>query len=148
MKGRSEGTISRRPEPSILLKNLFYQKRYLQGSEFKNYAASTRKPLYELIQKVKAFLVSNFHQYNSKLPYIITVVVALVFVIGGIHVFIELTGGLKDELLPQYDQAITDYVISFRTPALTKYFIFITNIGYLYGYLIVLAISAFISYFF
>ncbi|KJJ38249.1 phosphatase PAP2 family protein [Aequorivita vladivostokensis] len=107
-----------------------------------------RKTLYELIQKVKAFLVRNFHQYNSKLPYIITVIVALIIVIGGINLFIELTDELKDELLPQYDQAITDYVISFRTAALTKYFIFITNIGDLYGYLIVLAISSFISYFF
>ncbi|MAB57784.1 MAG: phosphatidic acid phosphatase [Aequorivita sp.] len=107
-----------------------------------------RKTLYELIQKVKAFLVRNFHQYNSKLPYIITVVVALIIVIGGINLFIELTDELKDELLPQYDQAITDYVISFRTAGLTKYFIFITNIGDLYGYLIVLAISSFISYFF
>ena len=107
-----------------------------------------RKTLYELIQKVKAFLVRNFHQYNSKLPYIITVIVALIIVIGGINLFIELTDELKDELLPQYDQAITDYVISFRTAALTKYFIFFTNIGDLYGYLIVLAISSFISYFF
>mgnify|MGYP003126507646 FL=1 len=107
-----------------------------------------RKTLYELIQKVKAFLVRNFHQYNSKLPYILTVVVALIIVIGGINLFIELTDELKDELLPQYDQAITDYVISFRTAGLTKYFIFITNIGDLYGYLIVLAISSFISYFF
>ena len=65
-----------------------------------------RKTLYELIQKVKAFLVRNFHQYNSKLPYIITVVVALIIVIGGINLFIELTDELKDELLPQYDQAI------------------------------------------
>lgn len=103
--------------------------------------------LLELIQKVKAILIRNFHQYNSKLPYIITVLVALIIVIGGINLFIELTEELKDQLLPQYDQAITDYVISFRNPALTKYFIFMTNVGDLYGYLIVVAISGIISYF-
>lgn len=106
-----------------------------------------KKTLLTLIQRLKAFLIRNFHQYNSKLPYIITVVVALIIVIGGINLFIELTEELKDNLLPQYDQAITDYIISFRNPALTKYFIFITNVGDFYGYLIVLAISSVISFF-
>ncbi|SRX75337.1 phosphatase PAP2 family protein [Aequorivita antarctica] len=106
-----------------------------------------KKTLLTLIQRLKAFLIRNFHQYNSKLPYIITVVVALIIVIGGINLFIELTEELKDNLLPQYDQAITDYIISFRNPTLTKYFIFITNVGDFYGYLIVLAISSVISFF-
>ncbi len=106
-----------------------------------------KETLFALIHRVKAFLIRNFHQYNSKLPYIITVVVALIVVIGGINLFIELTEELKDELLPQYDQAVTDYIISYRNPALTKYFVFITNVGDLYGYLIVVGISAIISYF-
>lgn len=106
-----------------------------------------KEPLLALIQRVKAFLVRNFHQYNSKLPYIITVVVALIIVIGGINLFIELTEELKQQVLPQYDQAVTDYIISFRDPALTKYFIFMTNVGDFYGYLIVVVISAIISYF-
>lgn len=106
-----------------------------------------KEPLLNLIKKVKAFLIRNFHQYNSKLPYIITVVVALIIVIGGINLFIELTEELKEQVLPQYDQAITDYIISFRNPALTKYFVFITNVGDLYGYLIVVGISGVLSYF-
>ncbi|MDN3724666.1 phosphatase PAP2 family protein [Aequorivita sp. SDUM287046] len=106
-----------------------------------------RESIRALIQKIKAFLIHNFHQYNSKLPYIITVVVALIIVIGGINMFVELTDELHDELLPQYDQAITDYVIAFRTPALTQFFIFITHVGDLYGYLIVLAISSLLSFF-
>lgn len=104
-----------------------------------------RKKLVDILRKVKAFLIRNFHQYNSKLPYIITVVVALVIVVGGINVFIELTDELQDEMLPQYDQAITDFVISYRQPLLTKYFIFMTNVGDFYGYLIVVAISTIIA---
>jgi undecaprenyl-diphosphatase len=105
-----------------------------------------KEPLLALIHKVKAFLVRNFHQYNNKLPYIITVVVALIIVIGSINLFVELTEQLKEELLPQYDQAITDYIISFRNPTLTKYFIFATNLGDFYGYLIVVIISTIIAY--
>lgn len=104
-----------------------------------------RKSLYALIKKIKAFLIRNFHQYNSKLPYIITVVVALIIVIGGINLFVELTDELTDDLLTQYDQAITDYVISFRNPALTKYFIFVTHVGDLYGYLTVIILATFIA---
>lgn len=104
-----------------------------------------RKSLFALIKKLKAFLIRNFHQYNSKLPYIITVVVALIIVIGGINLFIELTDELTDDLLPQYDQAITEYIISFRNPALTKYFIFVTHVGDLYGYLVVIIVSTFIA---
>ena len=105
-----------------------------------------RETLLEIIQRVKAFLIRNFSQYNSKLPYIITVVVALIIVIGGINLFIELTDELKYDLLPGYDQAVTDYIISFRNPVLTKYFVFVTNVGDLYGYLIVVGISAIISF--
>ncbi len=104
-----------------------------------------RETLLALLKKLKAFLIRNFHEYNNKLPYIITVVVALIVVVGSINLFIELTEGLKNELLPQYDQAITDYIISFRNPALTKYFVFVTNVGDFYGYLIVVAISTFIA---
>lgn len=106
-----------------------------------------RETLVALIQNLKAFLIRNFHEYNSKLPYIITVVVALIIVIGGINIFIELTEELKEEVLPLYDQEITNYVISYRNPFLTKYFIFMTNVGDLYGYLVVLAISGIVSYF-
>ena len=104
-----------------------------------------RKKLVDILRNVKAFLIRNFHQYNSKLPYIITVGVALIIVVGSINVFIELTDELQDEMLPQYDQAITDFVISYRQPLLTKYFIFITNVGDFYGYLIVVAISTIIA---
>ncbi len=103
-----------------------------------------RKSLYALIKKIKAFLIYNFHQYNSKLPYIITVVIALIVVIGGINAFIELTDELTEDL-PQYDQAISQYIFSFRNPALTKYFIFVTHVGDLYGYLVTIGLSAFIT---
>ncbi|MRT17116.1 phosphatase PAP2 family protein [Vitellibacter sp. q18] len=100
------------------------------------------------VQRIKAFLISNFQQYNSKLPYIITVLVALAVVIGGINLFIELTEGIKEEVLPVYDQSITNSVISYRTPARTQFFIFMTEVGDLYGYLTVIILSGFISFFF
>ena len=51
-------------------------------------------------------------------------------------------------MLANVDDKITEYVISFRTPALTDFFIFMTNVGDIYGYLIVLSIYFLVSWIF
>ncbi len=99
-----------------------------------------KKTLFAFIKSVRKFLADKFHQYDKGLPYFITVVIALIIVIGGINVFIELTETLKTEVLANYDQSITDAIISYRTPALTTYFKFVTDVGDFHGYLIVLGI--------
>ena len=106
-----------------------------------------KKTLYEIIKSIRTFLSEKFHQEDSRLPYFITVIVSLIIVVGGINLFIELTETLKTEMLASYDTAITDYVLSFRSPMLTKYFVFVTDIGDVNGYLIVLTLFAIISWF-
>ncbi|MDP5043353.1 MULTISPECIES: phosphatase PAP2 family protein [unclassified Leeuwenhoekiella] len=107
-----------------------------------------RQSLFEFIKNLKNFLQRKFKQYDSKLPYFITVILALIIVVFCINTFIELTETLKTEILATYDTQITDYVISFRTPLLTQYFVFVTNVGDLYGYLTVVGLATIISYFF
>ncbi|WP_419211572.1 phosphatase PAP2 family protein [Maribacter sp. X9] len=104
-----------------------------------------RQVLFKFIKSLRDFLAQKFHQYNKSLPYLITMVIALIIVVGGINLFIELTETLKTEMLATYDTAITDYIISYRTPALTRYFKFVTNVGDSYGYLIVLAVFLLVS---
>ncbi|MEZ4803482.1 MAG: phosphatase PAP2 family protein [Gelidibacter sp.] len=104
-----------------------------------------RQALIAFLRKLKELLRNKFHSYNVNLPYIITVVVALIIVIGGINLFIELTDTLTTETLADYDRQITDYVISYRTPMLTHFFIVVTNIGDIYGYVIVVGLSILIS---
>ncbi len=102
--------------------------------------------LTKFIRQLRAFLASQFRQYNRKLPYIITATIGLIIMVGGINLFIELTENLKTEVLADYDTRITQYIITFRTPARTQFFLFVTDLGGLYGYLIVLAIWALLSY--
>lgn len=104
--------------------------------------------LIEFIRSLRTFLRSKFKQYNNKLPYFITVILALLIVVFCINAFIELTETLKTEVLATYDSQITDYVISYRNPVLTEYFIFVTKVGDFYGYLIVVGLAALVSYFF
>lgn len=100
-----------------------------------------RQTLFELIRKFKNFLKQHFRKDNPKLPYIIIVLVALVVVVIGTNIFIELTEALKENELVKFDQEVSDFIISFRTTLLTEYFIFITNVGDVYGYLIMLALA-------
>jgi len=104
-----------------------------------------KQSLFLFIKSLREFLANKLNQYNTTLPYVITVIIALVVVVGGINLFVELTETLKTEMLATYDTAITDYVISFRSPRLTAYFKFITNVGDIYGYLIVLTAFLLIS---
>ena len=104
-----------------------------------------KKTLFAFIKSVRKFLADKFHQYDKGLPYLITVIIALVIVVGGINLFIELTETLKTEVLANYDTSITDAIISRRTPALTSYFKLVTDVGDFYGYLIVLGIFLILS---
>ncbi|MDD7886516.1 phosphatase PAP2 family protein [Flavivirga sp. 57AJ16] len=100
-----------------------------------------REILKRLIQKVRTLLLPHFKTYHNKLPYILTVIIALVVVVVGINLFIELTATLKTETLAKYDHAITQSIISYRNPTLTQYFKFVTEVGDVHGYLFVLGLS-------
>lgn len=99
-----------------------------------------------LLKKLRTMLTVNFKQNDVKLPYIIMVLVALAVVVAGINLFIELTEGLQSEALAVYDQSITDYVISYRSPQWTQFFIIVTNIGDLYGYIAAIVLCSLLSY--
>ncbi len=110
-----------------------------------NLECKMRESLIIFIKNFRNYIWRTFHKENPKLPYIIMVLVALAVVVGGLNLFIELTDTLKDEILAQYDQSISDYVISYRSPELTQYFIFMTKVGDFYGYLVVLVLALFVS---
>lgn len=101
-----------------------------------------RTTLVKFIKRLKAILASKFRQYNQKLPYIITATIGLIIIVGCINLFIELTENLKTEVLADYDTRITQYIVAFRKPALTRYFLFVTILGSFYGYLVVCTICA------
>lgn len=106
-----------------------------------------RETLIEFLYKIREFLISKFNQYDKKLPYILTIIIALVIVVVGINLFIELTDTLKTKVLVTYDKQITEFIISYRNPGLTNYFEFMTNVGDLYGYIIALGICAVVFFF-
>ncbi|KAA2216922.1 phosphatase PAP2 family protein [Maribacter flavus] len=105
-----------------------------------------KKTVYSIIKSVRNFLSEKFHNEDSRLPYYITVIISLILVVGGINLFVELTDTLKTDTLARYDTAVTDYIISFRNPSLTTFFKFVTDIGDVTGYLIVLILFVLLSW--
>jgi undecaprenyl-diphosphatase len=101
-----------------------------------------RQALIAVLRKIRALLG---WKYKGNIPYVITVVIALILVVGGINLFIELTDTLTTEMLSGYDASITEYVISYRNPILTRYFLFVTYLGDTYGYLTVVVLCLLVS---
>lgn len=100
------------------------------------------KFLYSLIEKLRGVL----GKYDVTMPYFITIVVALIVVVLGINAFIELTDFIGTEGVKDFDDSIFDFFISRRTPFLTDYFTFVTNLGDVQGYLIVTALAGLVSF--
>jgi undecaprenyl-diphosphatase len=95
-----------------------------------------QKEIKFVITQCKLLLSYLFKKYDKQLPYMIISALAVLLVIGGISLFLELTENLKTDQLAFYDTIITDYIISFRSSFLTRYFQFFTDVGDIYGYLI------------
>src|SRR5690606_36033820 len=102
-----------------------------------------RDSIREYIEKSASFLRKNFSRKNENLSYYLLIIFSLIVFIAGINVFVELTESLSGTSLKSYDKAVTDYIISFRTPKLNKFFQVITDAGDFYGYVIATVIVAF-----
>lgn len=105
-----------------------------------------RKQIIQALIQFRKLFQEKFHQYNSKLPFIITILVALFLVVGGINLFVYLTETLQSNFINRFDRRITDFIISFRNPQLNNIFQFITDVGDLQGYLLVTALTAIFFY--
>jgi hypothetical protein len=101
-----------------------------------------RKQIIQIVLNLRTLLREKFHQYNEQLPFLIMIILALIIVVGGINLFVDLTNTLHTDALAEYDRRITDFVISYRTPGLNKFFQFITEVGDLNGYIVLTALCA------
>lgn len=105
-----------------------------------------RKHIYEFVKNAQEFIYKKFNQKDSKWPYFLLILALLIVVVIGINIFIELTDTLTSKMLINYDSAITEYIISYRSPSLNKFMQFITNVGDIYGYLVIATVCTLLFY--
>jgi membrane-associated phospholipid phosphatase len=88
-----------------------------------------KKILFKIIDYIRWFAKEKLHSGNPQLPYYIAIVLSLVVFGVTIRLFVEITENLFEDNLGPYDDAVTRFVLSFRSPALTKFFAVITHMG-------------------
>jgi membrane-associated phospholipid phosphatase len=96
-----------------------------------------KKKLHAVIQSIRTFFRKKLDYKNEDLPYYVTILIAVLFFTIGLKVFIELTDELREDALKNFDDSITNYVLSFRSESLTSFLQFITNLGDRYAYIII-----------
>lgn len=102
--------------------------------------------LLQVIRWIRTFIREKFHSKNEDLPYYLTIAVSAVLFIVTMNGFVELTDELAENELVTVDQTVSDYIVSYRSEALTAYFTFVTDLGDRWAYVCLTILLA--GYFF
>jgi membrane-associated phospholipid phosphatase len=93
--------------------------------------------LVAIIAWLKRFLQEKLHLRSEELPYYITIGIALILFGIGLNIFIELTDELAENELGEFDNAVSSFVVSYRSDALTPFFKFMTEMGDRFAYIVI-----------
>lgn len=99
------------------------------------------------VDYIAAFLKKYVSGDNDYLPYIVSLVVGLVLAVLTLNGFVEIAEQLKDDELTGFDDAVAEYVQSYRSPELTDFARAFTDFGDIYGYLSMLVLLTGFFYF-
>ena len=108
------------------------------------YNPVVREFLKTTIQKTRG-LFSGIDLPNT--PYILTMLLAFAICVVGVNLFVELSSKVKAELMGNFDQSITDSILAYRSPSLTDYFTFVTDVGDVQGYLVMVVLAGALIYY-
>lgn len=97
--------------------------------------------VYDLIQSIRKQLTGS----NPYLPFYLLIFFAFIAFVLGVNLFVELTDELPGKGIKNYDDAITNYIISWRSPTLNQFFQVVTDMGDVYAYIVVTTIA--VAYF-
>jgi membrane-associated phospholipid phosphatase len=92
--------------------------------------------LLQVVMWVRNFIREKFRSKNEDLPFYVTIVVSAILFILAMNAFVELTDELAENELLGVDKSVTEFIISFRSDGLTKYFTFATHLGDRNAYII------------
>ncbi len=105
-----------------------------------------RQRLFDIIFWVRKFIREKFRSKNEDLAYYVSIAISAIIFIAALNAFVELTDELAENELTAVDEGVTEFVLSFRSDALTRYFTFVTDLGDRYAYLAITVVLA--GYFF
>lgn len=101
-----------------------------------------KETLVLVIKWVRDFIRKHFHSKNENLPYYLTIIIAAVLFVIALNGFVQFTDELAENDLEDIDEAVTEFVVSRRSDALSVYFTFATDLGDRHAYVIITAMLA------
>ncbi len=93
------------------------------------------------------FFKKHVSRSHPDFPFYLLIFIAFLIFVLGTNIFVELTQQVQGETIDDFDNKITDFVTSFRTPALNHFFQFVTDLGDVYAYIIATTIAAIFFFF-
>ncbi|MEG9326728.1 phosphatase PAP2 family protein [Salinimicrobium catena] len=106
-----------------------------------------RKGITQAINKIVEFMRTHGSRNHPYFPFYLLIFLAFIVFVLGLNVFVELSEEISGKALRRYDTQVTDYITSFRSPELNKFFQFITDMGDLYAYIIATTLAAIYFFF-
>lgn len=106
-----------------------------------------RKGITRTLNSMVTFIRTHGSRNHPNFPYYLLIFFSFIVFIVGTNLFVELSGEISGGALRKYDTLITDYITSFRSPELNKFFQFITDLGDLYAYIVATTLAAIFFFF-
>ena len=86
------------------------------------------------------FFRRKLSRENEELSFYLIIIISFVVFLVGTNMFVELTEEVTENSMKGFDRSITDYVTSFRSSGLNSFFIFITDLGDVYAYIVAMVL--------
>lgn len=96
-----------------------------------------KERLLAIVRWIRKFIREKFHSDNGELPYYVTILISAILFVVALNGFVEITDDLAENELTGLDKSVTEYIISFRSEALTNYFTFATDLGDRNAYIVI-----------
>lgn len=103
----------------------------------------TKKYINEFVEFFKKHVSRNHPDF----PFYLLIFISVIVFVIGTNLFVELTDEVQGENIEAFDDRVTNYVTSFRTPALNNFFQFVTDLGDVYAYIVATTIAAIFFFF-
>lgn len=93
------------------------------------------KGIRSIIKNSIEFFREKLSKENEELSFYIIILISFIVFVIGTNLFVELSEEVTGNSVENFDRSVTEYVTSFRSPGLTSFFIFITDMGDVYAYI-------------
>lgn len=103
----------------------------------------TKKYINDFVELYKKHVTREHPDF----PFYLLIFFAFVVFVIGTNFFVDLTEEVQGEAIEHFDDRITEYVTSFRTPGLNSFFQFVTDLGDFYAYLVATTLAAIFFFF-